>query len=74
MGFIMKNKIRVAVSPLTNTIFAGKTLKAGIWAAGKQDVTMECLNAVAEHVKAFGNPVEVSDANTGKLIYRITVE
>ena len=35
---------------------------------------MECLNAVAEHVKAFGNPVEVSDANTGKLIYRITVE
>jgi hypothetical protein len=67
-------KLRVAVSPLTNTIFAGNVLKAGTWAAGKEDVTMDCLNAVAEHVKAFGQPVEVTDADTGKLIYRITVE
>ena len=70
----MKMKLRVAVSPLTNTIFAGKVLKAGAWAAGKQDVTMDCLDAVAEHVKAFGKPVEVTDANTGKLVYRITIE
>lgn len=70
----MKNKIRVAVSPLTNTIFAGKILKAGTWAVGKQDVTMDCLNAVAEHVKAFGKPVEVTNADTGELIYKITVE
>ena len=70
----MNNRLRVAVSPLTNTIFAGKVLKAGTWATGKQDVTMDCLNAVAEHVKNFGNPVEVTDSDTGKLIYRITVE
>ena len=70
----MKNKLRIAVSPLTNTIFAGKTLKDGVWAAGKQDVTMECLNAVAAHVKAFGEPVKVTDADTGELIYKIIIE
>jgi len=37
-------------------------------------VTMDCLNAVADHVKNFGKPVEVTDADTGKLIYKITVE
>jgi len=71
---MMKNKLRVAISPLTNTIFAGKILKTGIWATGKEDVTMDCLNAVAEHVKAFGKPVEITNADTGELIYRITVE
>ena len=70
----MKNKITVATSPLTNTIFAGKVLKAGTWGANKQDVTMDCLSAVVEHVKAFGKPVEITDAETGVLLYRITVE
>ena len=69
----MEKKIRVAVSPLTNTIFAGKILKPGVWAANKQDVTMDCLISVAEHVKAFGKPVEITDGD-GKLIYKITVE
>ena len=69
----MKNKLRVATSPLTNTIFVGKILKAGMWAKGKQDVTIDCLCAVAEHVKKFGNPVEVTDEE-GKLIYKIIVE
>ena len=70
----MKNRIRVAVSPLTNTIFVGNVLKAGTWGADKQDVTMECLNAVADHVRNFWKPVQVIDADTGKLIYTITVE
>lgn len=52
---------------------AGKILKEGIWAAGKQDVTMDCLISVAEHVKSFGKPVEITDGE-GKLIYKITVE
>ncbi len=69
----MKNELRVAVSPLTNTIFAGNTLKAGTWAIGKQDVTIDCLVAVAEHVKAFGKPVNVTDKD-GNIIYKITVE
>ncbi len=69
----MKNELRVAVSPLTNTIFAGNTLKAGTWATGKQDVTIDCLVAVAEHVKAFGKPVSITDKD-GNIIYKITVE
>ncbi len=67
-------KIRVATSPLTNTIFAGEIKKPGVWKSGKQDVTMDCLNAVAEHIKNFGKPVEVTDADTGKLIYKLIVE
>ncbi len=69
----MAKKLRVAVSPLTNTIFAGKTIKPGVWATGKQDVTMDCLISVAEHVKAFGKPVEITD-DKGKRVYKITVE
>ncbi len=69
----MDEKLRVATSPLTNTIFAGKTLKPGVWAKGKQDVTMDCLLSVAEHVKAFGEPVEILD-EAGNLFCKITVE
>ncbi len=70
----MNKILRIATSPLTNTIFVGEIKKPGEWKAGKQDVTMDCLNAVAEHVKMFGKPIEVTDADTGKLIYRITVD
>lgn len=73
MKIKVSNKIKVAVSPLTNTIFAGKTLKAGVWAKGKHDVTIDALIAVAQHVKAFGKPVEVTDGD-GKLLYKISVE
>jgi len=69
------NKLRVGVSPITNTIFAGSILKrGGIWAANKQDVTMDALVAVAQHAARFGRPIEIRDASTGKLQYRITVE
>ena len=70
MSIYYEKKLRIAVSPLTNKIFAGKTLKSGTW----QNVTMDCLNAVAEHVKKFGKPVEITNADTGELIYKITVE
>ena len=69
----MSSNLMIAVSPLTNTIFAGKILKQGLWAKGKQDVTMDCLIAVAEHVKAFGKPVEISDGE-GRLLYKIIIE
>jgi hypothetical protein len=69
----MKKPLHVAVSPLTNTIYAGTLLKCGtVWSANKQDVTMEALVAVAEHTLKFGKPV-VIHAN-GKPEYRITVE
>ena len=68
----MKKKIRVAVSPLTNTIYAGTILKDGqTWGADKQDVTFDALVAVAEHVVEYGKPVEIS--LQGNLLYRITV-
>lgn len=67
-------KLHVATSPLTGTIFAGTVLKDGnTWGAGKQDVTIEALVAVAEHALHFGNPVEISKPD-GTPEYRITVE
>jgi len=69
----MKN-LHVAISPVTNTIYAGSVLKGGrTWGANKKDVTIEALVAVAEHVLKFGKPVEISKAD-GTPEYRITVE
>lgn len=68
-----KKKLRIATSPLSNTIFAGTLLKDGItWSANKQDVTMDALVAVAHHALNFGKPIEIY-AN-GKLEFKITVE
>jgi hypothetical protein len=70
----MNKKLMVATSPLTNTIFAGTLLKDGrTWAAGKQDVTLPALIAVAQHCVNFGKPVEISRTD-GSIEYRITVE
>ena len=67
-------KLHIATSPLTGTIFCGTVLKDGrTWGAGKQDVTIEALVAVAEHAINFGKPVEISKAS-GEIQYRITVE
>jgi hypothetical protein len=71
----MNKKLHVGTSPLTNTIFAGGVLKDGMtWAANKQDVTIDALVAVAQHVENFGKPVEIRNGNTGQIEYRITVE
>jgi len=49
----MSKKLHVAVSPLTNTIFAGHILKDGrTWAANKQDVTNEVVCAFVDHALA----------------------
>lgn len=57
----MTKEIKVAVSPLTNVIYAGTTIKGGrAWGAGKQDVTIDALVAVAQHVLKFGEPVVIS--------------
>lgn len=67
-----KKQLRVATSPITGTIFAGHLLKCGqVWAANKQDVTIDALVAVAMHVESAGKPV-VIHAN-GKPKYEITV-
>lgn len=65
-------KLHVGTSPLTNTIFAGHVLKSGnVWASNKQDVTMDALVAVAEHVLANGKPVVIT--NDGVPEFEITV-
>jgi len=68
-------KLHVGCSPLTGTIFAGKILKDGrTWATGKEDVTIEALVAVSQHVVHFGRPVEISKADGTGIEYKITVE
>ena len=57
---------------ITNTIYAGHVLKGNRFAAGKQDVTIDALLAVAEHVVRHGQPVVLSEEDTP--VYRITVE
>lgn len=70
----MSNDIKVAVSPLSNKIYAGKTIKNGtMLGKGKQDVTIDCLIAVAEHALSFGEPIVISTAD-GKPEFKITVE
>ena len=64
--------IHIANSYLTNTIFAGHVLMGNRFAAGKQDVTIDALLALAEHVVRHGQPVVLSDEDTP--VYRITVE
>lgn len=47
-----RSQIRVACSPLTGEIYAGKTLKdPTVWAEGKQDVTNQVLNAIIEKIR-----------------------
>jgi hypothetical protein len=68
------SQIHVVTNHLTNLIHAGTVLKNGYtWGADKQDVTIEALVAVAQHVLNFGAPVEISRAD-GTPEYRITVE
>jgi hypothetical protein len=69
----MKKELRVAASPLTGTIFAGYILKSGMWSSNKQDVTLEALLSVVDHVTKFKKPVEIYN-NEGKIIHKITVE
>lgn len=67
-------KLHIAASPLTGTIFAGTLLKDGrTWASNKQDVTIDALVAVAEHVLKFGKPVIISEDDLSP-VYKITVE
>lgn len=65
-------RLHVAVSPLTNRIFAGSILKDGqTWAANKTDVTGEACAAVAMHAIHLGAPVVVTENGTPR--WEITV-
>ena len=74
----IKNRLHIAASPLSGTIFVGTVLKDGMmWGANKKDLTIEALVAVAEHAARFkdktGKDVEIRTAD-GVLEYTIKVE
>lgn len=66
-------EIKIGVSPITNTIYAGHLLKDGrTWAANKQGVTVDALCAVAQHGLNFGEPILLSGEGLDTI--KITVE
>lgn len=70
----MSRKIGVACSPLTNKIYAGILSKKGDrFLADKQDLTIESLYSVSNHVVNFGKPVIISKQD-GTPEFKITVE
>jgi hypothetical protein len=62
-------EIRIKVSSLTNTIYAGKINKKGNEWLDKADVTEEILSAVAQYMD--GNYTEI-DFGVGKLKWEPT--
>lgn len=42
--------LRIGCSPITNTIYAGKVNKNGMWIGEKQDVTDDAVKSVAENL------------------------
>ena len=53
-------KIKVYHSALSNHIFAGKPSKDQYTVLWKEDVTIDALVAVAEHIKQFGKDVIIT--------------
>ncbi len=52
--------LKIAASPLTGVIYAGNTIKNNtMWGKNKQDVTIDALVAVCEHVLKFGTTVQI---------------
>lgn len=65
------SKLRIQCSPITGTIYAGRTNKTGdAWAGEKVDVTSDVLGAVIQKVGA-GNIITVNV--NGKPGYEIEV-
>jgi hypothetical protein len=61
------NEIRIAVSPLSNTIYAGKTNKQGNEWLDKADITEDAIGAVAEYMDKSYSSIEFS---AGTLIWQ----
>lgn len=65
--------LHVAVSPLSNRIYAGRILRDGVtWGSRTKDVTGQACAAVAQHVLAAGGATVVTC--NGKPAYRIVVQ
>jgi hypothetical protein len=74
----IKKKLHIATSPLSNNIFCGHLIeKDTAWAANKQDVTADALNAVLDHCIKFeektGDKVALSSSSK-KYTFNIVVE
>jgi len=69
-----RKPIVVAASPINGEIFAGTLMRDGMsWSNNRNDVTMQALYAVAEHIsmREAGNTVVVG--RNGKPEFEITV-
>ncbi|MDH2997230.1 hypothetical protein A1D22_06035 [Pasteurellaceae bacterium LFhippo2] len=66
-------EIKLGTSPLTNQIYAGYLDKSGTHWKEKQDVTIQALCCVIEHVERFGEPVVISKQD-GTPEYEIIVK
>jgi hypothetical protein len=65
------NKIRVQPSPLTNTIYAGRTNKDGsAWQGEKHDVTSDVIGSIIQYI-GVGNIISVNE--NGRPAYEIEV-
>jgi len=64
-------KLQIATSPL-GEIFVGVP-KGDMWGKVRQDMTIEALVSVAEHVLIVGEPVVISTVD-GVPEYKISVE
>ena len=68
------SKIRVGHSPIGNKILAGTLIRSGtMWSPNKEDVTIEALVAVCNHVVQFGDDVVISKED-GTPEFKIKVE
>ena len=68
------SKIRVGHSPLGNKIFAGTLIRSGtMWSSNKEDVTIEALVAVCNHVVQIVDDVVISKED-GTPEFKIKVE
>lgn len=69
----MKRELHIAISPLTNSIFAGHIATNGVsWLSNKTDVTGEACAAVAQRALRMGGGMTVNC--NGKPRYEIFVK
>lgn len=70
------SSLKLGVSPLTNTIYVGKTrIKNGLelWVGEKQDVTISCLTATVAHCLKAGGVVTL-ETTEGVVEFEISVK
>jgi len=70
-----RKPIMVGISPINGEIFAGTLMKDGVsWSSNRNDVTIQTLFAVAEHVAMHRDTDTIVMRRNGKPQFEITVK